>query len=197
MSQLKADLRKAALSRRASVANRSVLSSRILRRLRDLPIFQSGATVLWYVSVRTEVETRSTIREMLSAGQSAVVPYCHEDRLRLCRLMEDGDLARGRYGIDEPTATIRERPDRRVDIASIDVVIVPGVAFDASGTRLGHGQGYYDKLLADVRPDTRLVALAFDCQLFPRLPCEPHDIKLHQVVTETRVIECERAGRGP
>ena len=99
----------------------------------------------------------------------------------------DDDLAKGRYGIDEPTAEIRERPDRRVDIASVDLVIVPGVAFDSSGARLGHGKGYYDKLLENAKPETPRVALAFECQMFEEIPMQDHDIFMDKVVTEDRV----------
>ncbi len=71
-------------------------------------------------------------------------------------------------------------------------MIVPGVAFDRDGGRFGHGFGYYDKLLHHVRPDAPLVALAFDCQIFPQIPMQEHDIFMDKVVTETAVY----AGKG-
>jgi 5-formyltetrahydrofolate cyclo-ligase len=70
--------------------------------------------------------------------------------------------------------------------------MVPGVAFDREGGRTGHGKGYYDKLLQHARPDAPLVALAFECQLFPEIPMQPHDIFMDAVVTEEAVYP----GRG-
>ena len=71
-------------------------------------------------------------------------------------------------------------------------MIVPGVAFDRDGGRLGHGFGYYDKLLNRARPDAPLVALAFECQLFPQIPMQAHDVFMDKVVTESAVY----AGKG-
>jgi 5-formyltetrahydrofolate cyclo-ligase len=70
--------------------------------------------------------------------------------------------------------------------------MVPGVAFDRMGARMGHGFGYYDRLLEHARPDTPLVALAFECQLFPSIPTQAHDIFMDQVITETTIYP----GRG-
>jgi 5-formyltetrahydrofolate cyclo-ligase len=79
-----------------------------------------------------------------------------------------------------------------VGVEELDLVVVPGVAFDRAGGRMGHGKGYYDKLLEHARPDTPLVALAFECQLFPEIPAEAHDVFMDKVVTEAAVYE----GRG-
>jgi len=67
------------------------------------------------------------------------------------------------------------------------LVMVPGVAFDRRGARMGHGKGYYDKLLEHARPDTPLVALAFECQLFPEVPVQAHDIFMDQIITEQTI----------
>ena len=74
----------------------------------------------------------------------------------------------------------------------LDVIMVPGVAFDRRGGRTGHGKGYYDKLLEHARRDTPLVALAFECQLFPEIPVQPHDVFMDMVITESAVYP----GRG-
>ena len=64
-----------------------------------------------------------------------------------------------------------------------------GLAPGRGGARLGHGRGYYDRLLADVRPDAPLVALAFECQIFPQIPTEPHDVCMDKVITEKAVYQ--------
>jgi 5-formyltetrahydrofolate cyclo-ligase len=96
------------------------------------------------------------------------------------------------YKILEPRANLRELPEKRVDISEVDLIMVPGVAFDRRGARMGHGFGYYDKLLEHARPDTPLVALAFECQLFPEIPTQPHDIFMDKIITERATY----AGRG-
>ncbi len=89
-------------------------------------------------------------------------------------------------GILEPKAEWRRCVERRVDVAELDLIVVPGIAFDHNGGRLGHGKGYYDQLLQFARPDTMLVALAFECQIFPQIPMQPHDIPMHKLITERR-----------
>jgi 5-formyltetrahydrofolate cyclo-ligase len=74
-----------------------------------------------------------------------------------------------------------------VDVKSLDIVMVPGVAFTREGARMGHGKGYYDKLLEHARPDAPLVALAFECQLFPEIPTQAHDVFMDKIITEKGV----------
>ena len=96
------------------------------------------------------------------------------------------------YSILEPRLELREIPQKRIAPSEIDLVMVPGVAFDARGGRTGHGNGYYDKLLELARPDTPLVALAFDCQIFPEVPMGKHDVFMVKIVTESEI----HIGRG-
>jgi 5-formyltetrahydrofolate cyclo-ligase len=81
---------------------------------------------------------------------------------------------------------------KRLKPEDLDLIMVPGVAFDRQGGRTGHGKGYYDKLLQHARPDCPLVALAFECQMFPEIPVQSHDIYMDKVVTEDAVY----TGRG-
>ena len=84
-------------------------------------------------------------------------------------------------------AELRSLPAKRVSPDEIDLVMVPGVAFDRTGGRMGHGFGYYDKLLEHARHDAPLVALAFECQLFPEIPTQSHDIFMDKLITEASV----------
>ncbi len=102
------------------------------------------------------------------------------------------ELAVGTYQILEPRAELRALPGRRLEIGQIDLAVVPGVAFDARGSRLGHGLGYYDKLLAEARPETSRVALAFECQMFPALPTAEHDVPVDVIITERTVYRAAR-----
>ena len=82
---------------------------------------------------------------------------------------------------------LRGVASKRVEIEELDLIMVPGVAFDRRGGRSGHGKGYYDKLLEHARPDTPLVALAFECQMFDEVPMQDHDVFMDKVITEAAV----------
>ena len=102
------------------------------------------------------------------------------------------ELAVGMYKILEPRAELRSIASKRFQPEQLDLVMVPGVAFDRTGARMGHGFGYYDKLLQHARADAPLIALAFECQLFPQIPTQAHDIFMDRIITENAVYE----GRG-
>ena len=112
--------------------------------------------------------------------------------LELFRLSSMDELELGMYRILEPKQELRGLPEKQVDVLELDLIMVPGVAFDRRGGRMGHGKGYYDKLLQHARLETPLVALAFECQLFEEIPVAEHDIFMDRVITEDRVYE----GRG-
>jgi 5-formyltetrahydrofolate cyclo-ligase len=137
-----------------------------------------------YVHVRDEVRTHRFLEAALGRDKRIVIPYCDGDDLRLFLLEEMNELAAGCFGLLEPDERLRSCGQKHVEPEELDLVMVPGVAFDKSGGRLGHGRGYYDRLLVDVRPDAPLVALAFECQLFPEIPMGPRDVYMDLVITE-------------
>ncbi len=98
------------------------------------------------------------------------------------------ELSSRTLNILEPVSEIREDSSRWLEIGDVDLVLVPGLAFDPNGNRLGRGKGYYDRLLSQSSSRTALVALAFEEQILERLPVEPHDVKMDYIVTENRVI---------
>src|SRR5262249_27378287 len=125
-------------------------------------------------------------------GKRIVVPYCVNNELELFLLRDMGELAVGMYKILEPRPDLRGQPGCTVRPEELDLIMVPGVAFDRTGARMGHGFGYYDRLLEHARRDAPLVALAFECQLFPEIPTAPHDIFMDKIITEKAVYP----GRG-
>lgn len=185
-------LRRLAQDRRAAVRDRDERSRGITGRLLALPEYAKAAAgvVLWYVGARDEVRTLPAIAELLAAGGQIAVPYCEAGELRLVRLMDARELTAGAYGILEPAAALRAWPARQIEPSAIEFAVIPGVAFDRLGTRLGHGAGYYDKLLPKLRPAVPRIGLAFECQLFARLPREEHDVPMTAIVTERGVYPC-------
>lgn len=189
-AELKAQIRKQAHENRRNQEARDELSETIVARFMSLPEFERAETVLFYVDVRAEVRTRHAFAAALATGKKIIVPWCNEDgELELFHMESVDELAEGMYRILEPKPELRHLPEKVVQPEGIDLVMVPGVGFDARGGRTGHGKGYYDKLLEHARPDCPLVALAFDCQMFPEIPMQSHDIFMDKVITESTIHE--------
>src|SRR5262249_35232740 len=176
--------------------NKDELSRVICDRFMSLPDYAAAQTVLFYIDVRAEVRTRHSLPAALNSGKAIVVPWCNDrGELELFRLSNMEELAIGMYKILEPKPELRLLPEKQVRPEELDIVMVPGVAFDRRGARMGHGKGYYDKLLQHARPDTPLVALAFECQLFPEIPVAQHDIFMDKIVTEAAVYDGQGRAR--
>lgn len=182
-------LRKKAIREQAHVArnaqaDKDELSRLVCARLAALPEYQTARTVMYYVDVRSEVRTRHDLPAALGHGKRIVVPYCVAGELELFHLESMDELALGMYRILEPKPELRAIAAKKLTVEDLDLVVVPGVAFGREGARMGHGFGYYDKLLHKARAGTPLVALAFECQLFADIPTASHDIFMDLVLTE-------------
>jgi 5-formyltetrahydrofolate cyclo-ligase len=117
--------------------------------------------------------------QMLEADKQVVVPRVRKRELLLSKLVDPKrDLARGSFGVLEPTPQAL----RPVPLTAVDLVLVPGLAFDRLGHRLGHGRGYFDRLLARLPKTTSTVGLCFEFQLLDRLPTRPHDQTVQTVL---------------
>lgn len=181
----KKEIREQAHANRKAQENKDELSQVICGKFAALPEYASAKTVMFYVDVRTEVRTRHYLPTALTHGKKIVVPYCVNDILELFWLESMDELEIGMYKILEPKKELRPLPEKQVSVSELDLIMVPGVAFDRSGARMGHGFGYYDKLLEHARPETPLVALAFECQLFPEIPTQSHDVFMDKIITES------------
>ena len=191
-AERKRTLREQAHANRRGQERKDELSSEIVARFRQLPEYQAANVVMFYVDVRTEVRTRHDLQAALNSGKKIVVPWCLDGELELFHLERMDELEIGMYKILEPRSELREVESKTVDVGELDLIMVPGVAFDRRGARMGHGKGYYDKLLQHARRDAPLVALAFECQLFAEIPTEDHDIFMDKILSEKETYQ----GRG-
>lgn len=190
IQQQKENIREQAHAKRNAQANKDELSKQICARFAALPEFVRAGAVMYYIDVRSEVRTRQDLPSALALGKKIVVPWCNESgELELFHLESLDELAVGKYRILEPRREVRAIAGKQVNPEELDVIMVPGVAFDRSGGRMGHGKGYYDKLLQHARPDTLLAGFAFECQLFPEIPTDPHDIYMNLIITECASYE--------
>ena len=188
----KTQIRKQAHENRKNQPDKDAVSVRIVDRFMQLEEYHAAKTVMFYVDVRDEVRTRQALPDALASGKRIVVPYCLDGELELFHLENMDELALGMYRILEPKNELRTVKSKHFQPEDLDLVMVPGVAFDRNGGRTGHGKGYYDKLLQHARPNAPLIALSFECQLFDEIPAEVHDIYMDKVVTEDNVY----VGRG-
>jgi 5-formyltetrahydrofolate cyclo-ligase len=158
-------------------------SSRIAEKLFLLKEYIQAKTVLYYISLDGEVETVRMIKKSIEQGKRVAVPVVRkETREIIPSLLKDydGELTRGPHGTRHP----KEEYIRPISLESLDLVVVPGLAFDEAGNRLGRGMGYYDRFLGRLPKNIPTVGLAFDFQVvsdFP--PLEPHDFSVSKVLS--------------
>jgi 5-formyltetrahydrofolate cyclo-ligase len=190
----KAALRRTVLARRDALdpASRARLSRSALARLQALDAFRAARAVLGFASFGSELDTRPFLEEVLASGRTLVLPRVDREarRLVLFRVARlETDLRPGVWGIPEPDPA-RCGPAAP---AEIDFILMPGVAFDPDGGRLGYGAGYYDRLLASwpsrLPP---LVAVAFELQIVPAVPVLAGDHRVDLVVTDSRTYSRRR-----
>ncbi len=160
-------------------------SAEIVLRLTGLPEIREAAVLMIYLSFGSEVRTDGILRWAWGNGKRIVVPRCcpEERRLTPCLLSGFSELETGHYGIREPKA----EQVRAVPAEEIDAVLVPAVAFDRRGYRVGYGGGYYDRFLPKAPKAVRIGA-AFACQMVDRIPAGPHDIPVDRIVTEEGIL---------
>ncbi len=187
--ELKNAIRKQAHENRRAQQDKDSVSEKIVDRFLALPEYAAAETIMFYVDVRDEVRTRQSLPAAILSGKRIVVPYCLDGELELFLLENMDELELGMYRILEPKSELRAVEAKHLQPADLDLVMVPGVAFDRNGGRTGHGKGYYDKLLQHARLDAPLIALAYECQLFEKIPSESHDIYMDKVVTEDAVYQ--------
>ena len=164
-------------------------SNEITKNLLSLPFLDEAKTVMVYSHFGSEPETKQIIDKLLRNGKQVVLPATLVEQKEIIALYIDSDtkLLENRYGIMEPLPT----EEKTAKPEEIDVVIVPGVAFDEQGNRIGFGHRYYDKFLSGFKPRTIKIALAFELQIVEPFKAEAHDIPVDLIVTEERVIECK------
>ena len=195
---MKSFIRELARKNRVAQKNKDAISLEICHKFTALPAYAAAKTVMWYVDAGSEVRTRHTLPEALTHGKRVIVPWCivETNELELFWLEDMSELVEGAYKILEPKAELRDLAAKKVQPEELDLVMVPGTAFDVRGGRMGQGKGYYDRLLSRARPDAPLVALSFDCQIFEEIPVAAHDVFMDQVLTESRTITGKgRAGK--
>lgn len=149
-----------------------------------LPELTSARVVLAYGATAEEIDPAPAVAALRGHGVAVAFPRIEAPGVLGVHLVaHDDELERGPYGLTQPKPEASRAP-----LGSVDAVLVPGVAFDAQGYRLGYGGGYYDRLLPQLRDDCLTIGIAYDEQLIERIPAEEHDVCVRLVVTPTRIL---------
>lgn len=188
----KRQIRKEVLDIRKRLLKDEVVKNSILitNKLTAFDKLINSSCIMAYMDFKNEVITEFLIDHCLNLGKTVALPVIDSiDGVKKIFAYEikdrNNELKPGAYGILEPVRQL----SRRIDPKEIDMVIVPGVAFDINGNRIGYGAGCYDVFLREVKERCKKVGVAFEFQVFSCIPKDEHDISMDAIFTENRVIE--------
>ncbi|MDR1384590.1 MAG: 5-formyltetrahydrofolate cyclo-ligase [Planctomycetaceae bacterium] len=188
MTLTKEEIRQIVAERKKMLADTQAPSQQVIARLTTLLEMSTAKTIMTYVDFGKEVRTVPMIADLLQKNRQVVVPYCEQNEIRLFLLKRLSELAPGYFGILEPKIELRGLSERKIRNDELQIVIVPGLAFDSYGGRVGRGNGYYDRLLQKLPETVMTIGLAFDCQLFDKVPMQENDCFLKVIVSETKTF---------
>ena len=168
-----------------SATEKTRAEQQILKFLQSWDVFRQAETIHIFISKTDEPDTSLIIESAWESGKTIAVPYVVPDTFELfhSQLNTFKDLSSGALGALEPSPKVRIAMNPK----NFDLVIIPGVAFDRLGGRLGYGKGYYDRFLE--KTGAFRLALAFDFQVLVRVPTEKHDVPMNGILTESGLIE--------
>lgn len=178
-----------------STAERAAKSAAIVQRLSNWDVFARAQTVFAFVSTRSEVDTAGIIAAALAQGKTVGAPrtLLAQRRLEFRRLLDPAEgLVPGPFGIAEPGA---DAPV--LGPAAAELILVPGLAFDARGYRVGYGGGFYDRLLGDPALKAVAVGVGFEEQMIQRAPATERDRPVDWIVTDQGLMACGAAKAAP
>ncbi len=174
-SELRSQVRK--LKKEQAAATLAAEAQQLCEKVLASVEWQMADTILLYHPLSDEVDVRMLIAAGCQSGKRILLPVCVGNDLELRRYEGDDALAVGAYGIQEPTGTVFPSEDYH----RIQLALIPGMAFDRAGHRLGRGKGYYDRLLPQLS-EARLVGICYSFQMMDAVPVNVHDVAVHEVM---------------
>jgi len=185
----KSEIRRSTVARRDALSKkqRAEKSAAIMKRLFEFANFLESKIVLFYLSHKSEVDTEPMIHKALAQEKIIALPLIDGEKREIIPLKIDNldrDTQPGYRGIREPIS----RRCKQIPVQQVNLAIIPGIAFDERGGRIGYGTGFYDRFIPNLDITTRKVALAFECQIVPQIPMEPHDRYTDIIITERRIV---------
>jgi 5-formyltetrahydrofolate cyclo-ligase len=184
----KSDIRKYIRKKKREYSSEELeaLSLPVLERVLKHPKVIGADTILLYYSLPDEVCTHNLIDILYNQGKHIFLPkVVSPTEMTLCEYLGHDSLTSGAYGIMEPDER-NKKQDSSSKFSTLNCALIPGVAFDSQGFRLGRGKGYYDRLLAKLLPAdaTYKIGLCFPFQLLSHIPHETHDIPMDEIISQ-------------
>ena len=185
----KEEIRRNIFKKRLSLSKDDIRnkSQQVFLNLAETVEYRNSQNIMFYAATRSEVQTEEMIKASIEMGKNIFIPIILPECINLApsKIFDfDIELEKGKKGIFEP----KKEYYRLFPSENIDLIIVPGVAFDLSGNRIGRGFGYYDNFLRKVRSTAKIIALAFEMQIVKKIFVDKNDIPVHKVITEKRII---------
>lgn len=185
----KKELRKIIIEKRDNIykEEKAVMDKNIIFSLKEKEFYKNSKNIFIYLGFGSEIDTMSYIQDFINEGKHIFIPRTDikTKKMEAVEITSLDGLKENKYGILEPNNNKEEFYKN-----NLDLIILPGVAFDHNGRRIGYGGGYYDRYLEDIDKRIIKVALTYDFQLLENVPAEEHDIKADYIITETMSIKC-------
>jgi 5-formyltetrahydrofolate cyclo-ligase len=176
---LKKRLRRSLLDIRTNIPNKKAKSELIVKKLLSIKEVTSAKTILLYYPTKSEVDISNTFKILVELGKTIFLPKI--DDYKITKFSQKTRLSKGKNRIIEPEGRVTKNP------RNIDVAIIPGIGFDYAGNRIGHGGGWYDRIIDEIY-FKHIIGICFDSQIVPKAPNEPHDKSVHLIITEKQII---------
>ena len=162
-------------------------SSLIQEKLEQLPEYQEAKAILFYFGVKNEVQTGKMIKSTLEKGKKVFLPKTNFEKrtISIVQINSLENLVETKQGLFEPEG-------KEETVETIDLIILPGVAFDLEGRRIGQGMGFYDSLLRKTKTNVPLVGLCFEENIEEEIPTESHDIEMNIIITDQKTTRCKK-----
>lgn len=183
----KKTLRKIMIEKRNMLSEeKEVFDKKIKKDLLDTDLYKRSKSIFIYINFGSEINTKAIIESFFNDNKSVYVPKINTKKkeMNAVKISSFENLIENKYGILEPDN------NEILNKMDLDLIILPGVAFDYGGGRVGYGGGYYDRYLESINKNIIKIALLYDFQLIDKVPCEEHDIRANYIITEKRLIKC-------
>lgn len=183
---MKKELRKEIIKKRDELdcTEKKIKDKKIIEKLKGTKEYKEAKEIFIYIGFGSEINTKILIEDALEDGKEVCVPKVINKEMVFIKINSLENLVTSNYGILEP---VGDKNNFNVD--NLGLIIMPGLAFDKQGNRLGYGGGYYDKFLSNNKINVKKIALAYNFQILDKVPSEEHDIKVDSIITEEKEIE--------
>jgi 5-formyltetrahydrofolate cyclo-ligase len=168
----------------------SAYSGMIFARIKEFPVYEKAKTVMFYLSYGSEVVTDAMVSSSIEEGKIVAVPAIQnpgDGNMVAVKLLKLEDAYQSVYGIRQPEINQEDILEKD----EIDLVFVPGIAFDYDGFRIGYGKGYFDRWLEGIPPE-KTIGIAYDFQLTDKMPAGKYDMPVGMIITEKRIIQIKK-----